>query len=30
MKKEYGMYLAYIFQALIALNVIHAFLIGQY
>ena len=30
MKKEYGMYLAYIFQALIALNVVHAFLIGQY
>lgn len=30
MKKEYGMYLAYIFQALIALNVIHAFIIGQY
>lgn len=30
MKKEYGMYLAYVFQALIALNVIHAFLIGQY
>lgn len=30
MKKEYGMYLAYFFQALIALNIIHAFLIGQY
>lgn len=30
MKKEYGMYLAYFFQALIALNVIHAFFIGEY
>lgn len=30
MKKEYGMYLAYLFQALIALNVIYAFFLGQY
>ena len=30
MKKEYGMYLAYFFQVLIALNVIYAFFSGQY
>ncbi|HDR73689.1 MAG TPA: hypothetical protein ENN85_07235 [Methanoculleus sp.] len=30
MDKNYGMYLAYVFQALIALNAVHAFLIGEY
>jgi hypothetical protein len=30
MIKNYGMYLAYFFQALIALNAVHAFIIGEY
>ncbi len=30
MEKSYGIYLAYFFQALIALNAVHAFLIGEY
>ena len=30
MKTSYGIYLAYFFQALIALNAVHAFLIGEY
>lgn len=30
MEKSYGMYLAYFFQALIALNAVHAFFIGEY
>jgi hypothetical protein len=30
MEKEYGIYIAYFFQALIALNGIYAFLIGEY
>ena len=29
MKTSYGIYLAYFFQALIALNAVHAFLIGE-
>jgi hypothetical protein len=30
MEKSYGMYLAYFFQVLIALNAVHAFIIGEY
>jgi len=30
MKKDSGLYLAYFFQALIALNAVHAFFIGEY
>ncbi|MDG6256459.1 MAG: hypothetical protein QCH35_02560 [Methanomicrobiaceae archaeon] len=30
MEKNYGMYFAYFFQALIALNAVYAFLIGEY
>jgi hypothetical protein len=30
MEKSYGIYLAYFFQALIALNAVHAFFIGEY
>ncbi len=30
MEQSYGIYLAYVFQALIALNAVHAFLIGEY
>lgn len=30
MEKSYGMYLAYLFQALIALNVVESFFLGEY